>query len=164
VPTDLTEQKATTETKEGQTFSKETTAMFVTLRRVVKDEYFAHIERTINRRSDFMLAIAGGTFAALIASGQIKPQFVSWQTKILLVALALSSLLGVIVKFFWQDRISFASFRKTEIEKLTEVVEKEVGEDSEKAVRLCVNAANNRHKSTPSALGFPFPALPFPAP
>jgi hypothetical protein len=89
----------------------------ISLGQTFKDEFLTYIETSISRRSDWLLAIAGAAFAALISSGQIRPTSLNWQTKELLIALAISSLLGVIAKLFWSERLQLVTLTRADIEK-----------------------------------------------
>jgi phytoene dehydrogenase-like protein len=58
---------------------------------------------------------------------------VQWQTKELLIALSLSSILGVIVKLYDNGMFQLTTLNKTDIEKIKETFSKEFGNDPEKA-------------------------------
>lgn len=108
--------------------SKEALATLVNLRQTGIDELLLYIERTTSKRSDWLLAIAGGTFAALLSSGLIKPGSVKWETKELLIALSLSSICGVILRVYQRGLTQFVTLTKDDIEKIKETIRKEIGE------------------------------------
>jgi hypothetical protein len=92
-------------------------------------EILAFVERNISSRSDWLLAIAGGGFLALLSSGGIRPASVTLQTKELLVALSISSILGIIVKFYAAGIFQFITLSNADIDKLKEKFEKEIGDN-----------------------------------
>jgi hypothetical protein len=83
-------------------------------------------------RGASLLAIAGGTFAALLSSGLIKPGSVKWETKELLIALSLSSICGVIVRVYERALTQFVTLTKDDIERIRETFRKEIGDDPQK--------------------------------
>jgi hypothetical protein len=130
------EQEKGNETQKTHVLSDDALNTLISLRQTLIDEALGSVERTISHRSDWMLAIAGGTFAALISSGHVSPNLVNWSTKELLCSLVISSLLGVIVKFFGNQPFQFMTLTRADIEKIKETFAKEVGEDAEKSRRL----------------------------
>jgi hypothetical protein len=121
------------QTQTNQTVSQEALDTLVDLRQTLVDELLALFERNIFSRSNWLLAIAGGTFAALLSSGLIKPGSVKWQTKELLLALSVSSLFGIIVRFYNTGRLQLTTLSKSDIEKIKKTFAKEFGDDSEKS-------------------------------
>jgi hypothetical protein len=69
------------QTQTSQALSRGALDTMIDLRGTLQEEFLAYIERNISSRSNWLLAIAGGTFAALLSSGLIKPGSVKWQTK-----------------------------------------------------------------------------------
>jgi hypothetical protein len=131
--TDPSEQGKGDRTKPSHALPEGTLNATISLTQTLKDELLIYIETNISRRSDWLLAIAGGTFAALISSGRMQPKLLNWQTKELLIALAISSLLGVIVKLFWNERLRLITLTKADIENIKETFAQEVGDNPEKS-------------------------------
>jgi len=58
---------------------------------------------------------------------------VKWQTKERLIALSISSILGVIVRFYETGRFQLTTLSRSDIEKIKKTFVKEFGDDSEKS-------------------------------